>query len=244
MSYKIRLNIFEGPFDLLVYLIEKAEMSIYDIEISVITRQYLDEIRRMEESDVAVGSEFMVLAATLIEIKSKMLLPRITPEGEMVEDPRAGLTQKLTEYVRFKRAAAMLEMLREDAAHKLEKPQEDLQPYIGEPDVFLKMDMERFIEAFRAFIYRRKKHDELQRMNRHIERERVSLEAKISAIAGLLRAAKNHILKFGELLAKKTDRNDKVVTFIALLDMAKAGQLTAKQSHNFGEIEVESAEQG
>ncbi|MCL2493188.1 MAG: segregation/condensation protein A [Clostridiales bacterium] len=244
MSYKIQLNIFEGPFDLLVYLIEKAEMSIYDIEISVITRQYLGHIRRLEESDVAVGSEFMVLAATLIEIKSQMLLPRITPAGETMEDPREGLSQKLAEYVRFKRAAAALETLREDAGHKLEKPQEDLQPFVGEPDIFLKMDMDRFIEAFRAFIYRRKKTEELQHMRRHIERERVSLETKIGAISELLRAAKNHVLKFGELLAKITDRYDKVVTFIALLDMAKSGQLIARQSQNFGEIEVENAEQG
>ncbi|GHU61635.1 hypothetical protein AGMMS49983_01700 [Clostridia bacterium] len=77
MSYRVRLTSFEGPFDLLVYLIERAEMSIYDIRISEITAQYLAYIRRLEENDVAVGSEFMVLAATLIDIKSKMLLPRI-----------------------------------------------------------------------------------------------------------------------------------------------------------------------
>ena len=81
MAYKIKLNIFEGPFDLLVYLIERAEMSIYDIQISVITRQYLEHIRRMEEMDIAVSSEFIVLAATLIEIKSRMLLPRIKEDG-------------------------------------------------------------------------------------------------------------------------------------------------------------------
>jgi segregation and condensation protein A len=241
MSYKIRLNIFEGPFDLLVYLIEKAEMNIYDIEISVITGQYLHHIRRMEANDVAVGSEFMVLAATLIDLKSKMLLPRITPEGEEIVDPRTDLTQKLVEYIQFKKAAAALEELRETAALKLEKPQEDLQPYTGEPDIFLKMDMDHFIEAFKTFIHRKMKNEELLRMQSHVERERVSLENKIDAIRELLRAAKRKILRFSELLEAKTDRYDKVVTFIALLDMAKNGDLFAEQSENFSEIEVSAA---
>ena len=83
MSYKVRIKSFEGPFDLLVYLIENAQMSIYDIEISSITEQYLEYIRAMKEMDIAVGTEFMVLASSLIEIKSKMILPRISASGEI-----------------------------------------------------------------------------------------------------------------------------------------------------------------
>ncbi|MDR1798258.1 MAG: segregation/condensation protein A [Clostridiales Family XIII bacterium] len=229
---------FEGPFDLLVYLIEKAEMNIYDIEIAVITGQYLAHIRRMEENDVVVGSEFMVLAATLIDIKSRMLLPRVTEGEGPAEDPRTDLTQKLVEYVRFKKAAAALEELRETARFKLEKPQEDLLPFTGEPDVFLKMDMEQFVLAFKMFIHRRKKQDELQRMRAHIERERVSLETKIGAIAKLLKAAKDRIVRFSELLAEKADRYDRVVTFIALLDMARSGELLVEQDGPFAEIQV------
>jgi segregation and condensation protein A len=122
MAYKVKLNIFEGPFDLLVYLIENAEMNIYDIKISEITAQYLNHIREMEEQDVMVSAEFLVLAATLIEIKSKMLLPRITPEGEEIEDPRADLTKKLIEYTQFKRRAALLEELLDEASFKFSKP--------------------------------------------------------------------------------------------------------------------------
>ncbi|MDR1815696.1 MAG: segregation/condensation protein A [Clostridiales Family XIII bacterium] len=239
MSYKVRLETFEGPFDLLVYLIERAEMSIYDIEIREITGQYLAHIRRMEENDVVVGSEFMVLAATLIDIKSRMLLPRVVSEdGVTEEDPRTDLTRKLVEYVRFKKAAAALEELREAARLKQAKPQEDLLPFMGEPDVFLRMDMEQFTAAFKAFIHRRKKQDELLRMRAHIERERVSLEAKIGVIGKLLRAAKDKILRFGELLAEKADRYDRVVTFIAILDMARAGDLVAEQDGAFSEIRV------
>ena len=241
MSYKIRLNIFEGPFDLLVYLIERAEMSIYDIQISVITRQYLDHIRMMEENDVAVSSEFMVLAATLIEIKSKMLLPRITEDGTEIEDPRTELKKKVLEYVRFKKAAAALEEQREFARLKLEKPQEDLLPYTGEPDIYLHMDMDSFINAFKSFIHRRVKGEELQRIRRGIERERLSLEKKVSFIGRLVAAArktKKKLLKFAELLSGEPDRADRVLTLVALLDMANDGLLKIRQKINFGDIEI------
>ena len=241
MSYKIRLNIFEGPFDLLVYLIERAEMSIYDIQISLITRQYLEYIRKMDESDVADSSEFMVLAATLIDIKSKMLLPRINEDGSEAEDPRTDLSRKLAEYVRFKKAAAALEDQREFAKLKLTKPQEDLLLYTGEPDIYLRMDMESFIQAFRVFIHRREKNDELQRISRNVERERRSFEKKVILIkkmlADVLKMPKK-MLRFKDLLSKEPDRADNVVTLVALLDMANNGVLKTKQKCNFGEIEI------
>ena len=241
MSYKIRLNVFEGPFDLLVYLIERAEMSIYDIQISIITRQYLDHIRMMEESDVAASSEFMVLAATLIDIKSKMLLPRINEDGTESEDPRTDLSKKLIEYVRFKKAAAALESQREVAKLKLQKPQEDLLAFTGEPDIYLRMEMESFINAFKGFIHRRVKGEELLRFSRNIERERLSLEKKVSFIGKLMaaaRKAKQKFLSFRDLLSKEPTRADRVVTLVALLDMASDGSLKVKQTSNFGEIEI------
>jgi len=241
MSYKIRLNIFEGPFDLLVYLIERAEMNIYDIQISVITRQYLDYLRVMEENDVAASSEFMVLAATLIEIKSKMLLPRIKEDGSEAEDPRTDLTKKLVEYVRFKKAAAALEEQREFAKLKLSKPQEDLLPYTGEPDIYLRMDMESFIKAFKNFIHRRIRGEELQRIRRGIELERHSLERKVNLIEKMLataRKAKQKILKFSDMLSAESDRADHVVTLVALLNMTQEGVMNLRQKVSFGEIEI------
>ena len=109
--YKVKLKSFEGPFDLLVYLIENAEMSIYDIKISEITNQYLAYLKEMEERDVALASEFMVLASSLIEIKSKMILPRATEDGQEIvgEDPRTELVARLLEYKRFKELSQMLE---------------------------------------------------------------------------------------------------------------------------------------
>jgi segregation and condensation protein A len=233
---------FEGPFDLLVYLIQRAEMNIYDIEISLITKQYLEHIRLMEENDVAVGSEFLVLASSLIELKSKMLLPRITPEGETLEDPRTDLARKLTEYIKFKNLSELLEAKREFAVMRLGKPQEDLLPYTGEPDVLLKMETEDFIAAFRSFLRRRKKNEELQRIHENALREQHSLTRKVSLIEKLLRGAKDKIFRFRELLGEAKNRYDKLVTFIAILDMAKDGKLKASQTGNFKEIEVKFAD--
>ena len=241
MAYRIHLNTFEGPFDLLVYLIERAEMSIYDIQISVITRQYLEYIRSMEDNDVAVSSEFLVLAATLIDIKSKMLLPRIKEEGAEIEDPRTDLSKKLALYVRFKKAAALLEDQREFARLKLQKPQEDLIEFTGEPDTYLHMDMESFIGAFKTFIHRRVKGEELERLQRNIERERLSYEKKVSFIENILGAArkmKQKIIRFRELFSGEPDRADSVLTLVALLDMANKGSLTLKQQGCFGDIEI------
>ena len=241
MAYKIRLNVFEGPFDLLVYLIERAEMSIYDIQISAITRQYLEHIRKMKESDTVVSSEFMVLAATLIEIKSKMLLPRIKEDGTEIEDPRTDLSKKLAEYVRYKKAAAALENQREYARLKLQKPQEDLYAFTGEPDVYLRMEMDPFISAFRNFIHRRIKSEELRRMQRNVFRERLSLEKKATFIGRLLETAqkaKRKILQFAEFLSSEPDRADRVLTLVALLDLANEGALKIRQKANFANIEI------
>jgi segregation and condensation protein A len=232
------LNVFEGPFDLLVYLIENAEMSIYDIRISEITSQYLDYIAEMKQRNVVVGAEFLILAATLIDIKSKMLLPRIRPDGEMDEDPRSELAEKLAEYTRFKKLAAALELQMEIAALKLSKPMEDLLPYTGEPDIFLKMEMDSFTEAFKAFLYKRKKNEELFAIQRDVGKDRVSVSAKKRSIRSLLFKTKEKFLNFKNFLAKDGGRYDKVTTFVSLMDMAKSGQVTVRQQSNYGDIMV------
>jgi segregation and condensation protein A len=239
MAYKVKLNIFEGPFDLLVYLIENAEMSIYDIRISEITAQYLKHVRLMKEQDVMAYADFLVLAATLIEIKSKMLLPRITPEGEELPDPRIDLTQKLIEYTRFKRGAAILEGMMDSAALKFAKPKEDLAPWTGEPDEYLSLEMDKFIAAFRAFIYRRRKSDEIKHMRDRIERDKVSVATKKTFIARVLAGAKGGFARFRELLSPGAGRYDKVVTFVSLLEMVKSGVIGVRQDGNFREIEVQ-----
>jgi segregation and condensation protein A len=244
MSYKVKLNIFEGPFDLLVYLIEQAEMSIYDIKVSEITAQYLGYIGRMRGENVPVGAEFLVLAATLIELKSRMLLPRIKSDGEVCEDPRTDLTQKLIEYTLFKKRAALLEEQIEAGRLRLAKPKEDLSLFTGEPDEYLIMDQEKFIAAFKAFIYRKKKDEELMQIRGSIGRERMSVASKKNAIRRLLRKAKAGFMSFKNLLLPDGDRYDKVVTFVSLLEMARTNLVRVRQAGNFTDIEVALAEQG
>ena len=157
--YKVRLQSFEGPFDLLVYLIETAEMSIYDIKISQITNQYLEYMQAMKERDVFVSTEFMVLAASLIEIKSKMILPRVSQEdGALLEeDPRTELVERLLEYKRFKQAARLFEEREESGTRIFEKPQEDISIYLQNPDEYLSLDIKQFAAAFRLFIEKKHK---------------------------------------------------------------------------------------
>ena len=149
MSYKVRLHSFEGPFDLLVYLIENARMDIYDIRISEITEQYIEYVNEIKKTDVAAATEFMVLAATLIDIKSRMILPRPKPleGGDYEEDPRSALVEKLLEYRRFKECAEMLKEREELTALIYEKPQEDISEYTDSPDELLRLSPERRKQA-------------------------------------------------------------------------------------------------
>jgi segregation and condensation protein A len=244
MSYKVKLNIFDGPFDLLVYLIEQAEMNIYDIRVSEITAQYLEYIERMRGRNIPVGAEFLVLAATLIELKSRMLLPRIKSDGEFEEDPRTDLTQKLVEYTLFKKRAALIEAQIEEGRLRISKPREDLSLFTGEPDEYLVMDQDKFIAAFKAFIYRKRKDEELMRIRGSIGRERMSVASKKNSIRKILRKLKGGFMSFKKFLLPESDRYDKVVTFVSLLEMARANLVRVRQTGNFTDIEVALEGQG
>ncbi|MBQ9708261.1 MAG: segregation/condensation protein A [Firmicutes bacterium] len=242
MSYRVKLNVFEGPFDLLVYLIEHARMNIYDIRISEITTQYIDYIDRMKEADITVSADFMVLAASLLEIKSKMLLPRLAPAGdgvtELAEDPRTELVEKLLEYKKYKAISAMLEERRDDTARSIAKPQEDLSEYTGEPDVYLTLDLDRFKSAFEDFLLRKKRIDEIREHHRRTEKQRLTTELRIEDIKAFFRETGMEERDFRELVRKKDDRYDIAVTFSSLLEMIKENRLSARQKRLFGDILV------
>lgn len=192
MSYKVVTNVFEGPFDLLVYLIESARMSIYDIEVSSITAQYLDYIEKMQNLDVSVSSDFIVLAAELIRLKSRMLLPQTDGEGDEVlnEDPRKDLTQKLLEYKKFKNISAMLAEGEEQGFLIHEKPQEDITRYTDEPDEFLSLDINQFVSAFHLFLQKKKKVEEIKERYERIERQKRNAETKTNFILSLFQEDK------------------------------------------------------
>lgn len=242
----MKLNVFEGPFDLLVYLIEHARMSIYDIQVSEITTQYIDYVKEMKEADVTLSSEFMVLAAELLEIKSKMLLPRTVMDevgSEVYEDPRTELVAKLQEYKRFKSISAMLEERAADAAAALEKPQEDLAEFTGEPDEYLLLDTEQFRAAFELFLQRKKRMEELREHHIRTEKERITTEVRMAGIREFFKAEGLRETDFRRLVPNIEDKYDISVTFSSVLEMMKERTLDAEQKKLFGDILVKATDQ-
>ena len=240
MGYKVKLNIFEGPFDLLVYLIENAQMSIYDIQISEITDQYLEHIDQMKQMNIEVTTEFMVLAAALIEIKSKMLLPRKSADDDSIieEDPRTDLVTRLLEYKRFKLLAAMMQEKEEESFHIYEKPQEDLTVFTNEPDEFLSLDIDKFVTAFENFLIRKQRMEEMERHYARLERQRETTEAKIVHIQDLLKESHKEFMYFKELLTPGSDKYDVALTFVSMLEMLRQRRIEAEQKYNFGDITI------
>lgn len=241
MGYRVRTDVFEGPFALLVYLIEHAEMSIYDIRISEITEQYIAYVGDMRKADVNVASEFMALAAVLLEIKSKMLLPRTSPESmseAVAEDPRTELVEKLLEYKRFKAISEMLEKRMDETSGYLEKPQEDLTEYTGEPDEYLSLDIEQFRAAFERFLNRKQRLEEIRRHHMRNEKQRITTEIRMNDIRNFFMEDPARKADFRELVTKKDDRYDTAVTFSSVLEMMKQQKLDARQRYTFGDITV------
>lgn len=236
MRYKVRLDIFEGPFDLLVYLIENAKMSIYDIKLSQITGQYIEYMEDMRGLDVALSGEFIALAATLIEIKSRMLLPwtETSDDGGVPGDPRKELVIRLLEYKRYKQAARFLEEREEVSRCIFTKPKDDISIYTKEPDVYLCLDSNRFVKAFNLFLHNQKKVSEVKQQYAGDRHKRMSIEERILQVKEILRKAGR--LRFRELISDKRDRHSVILTFLSLLELARQKRIKLKQNVNFGEI--------
>lgn len=240
--YKVKLDIFEGPFDLLVYLIERARMSIFNIQVSEITTQYLAYIQDMKDQDVAVAQEFMVLAAELIELKSRMLLPvEQEAENELLEDPRSNLVQRILEYKQYKEMARFLEEQADVSCHIHSKPQEDLDSYRGEEDVLLKGDMQQFVDAFLLFISKKKRTEDMKNRYEKLQRQRVSVEVRMNQLKDFFK--KKFKALFSELIRSDKSRMNQVVTFMSLLELLKQGEVKATQERNYADITIERIEQ-
>ena len=241
--YKVRIDKFEGPFDLLIYLLENARMDIYDIKVAEITEQYIGYLKEMESLNIEVDTEFIVLAAILIRLKSRMLLPRINTDGELeiVEDPRVELRGRLLDYMRIKRAAEALQAAEEYNLAVHEKPAEDMSVYIDDPDEILRVSDEQLVNAFILFLTRRKKVEEVTRRYQRVRRRKETIEARIKDMAVLLGQKLKpgtDGISFAELLPEKPDRYDITLSFMSLLSMIKNMDYDAMQDTNFGEITV------
>jgi segregation and condensation protein A len=235
-DYKVKLEIFEGPLDLLLYLIKKDEVDIYDIPIERITKQYLDYLQMFKILDLDVAGEFVVMAANLIYIKSRSLLPvdqQPPEESAAEEDPRWELVRQLIEYKKFKDAAGHLqqrELARENLFARVpDKPESRAERPLGEVSIF------DLIHAFQSALNRLDKKENL----REIFEENFTVSDKIDLIMKMTAAGVP--LKFSELFASAASRTEIVVTFLALLELIRLKQLSVAQPQEFGEIELSRA---
>lgn len=237
----VKLGIYDGPLDLLLELIRKNEMDIRDIEISVITRQYLGYLAEMRKLDLEIAGEFLVIAATLIYIKSKMLLPDDTVEEEDDgEDPREELVRKLMEYQAFKEAARELGFLESEHSKVFSRQIADY--YLLDQDT-----EDEQIEAFSANLFdllsafqKVLTHKGREAMHEVFE-EVVSIEEKIAELRARL-LNKPRIL-FSELFSVRATRNELIATFLALLEVVKSRCALVTQEKQFGDIVIEKTEQ-
>jgi len=245
ISYK--LENFEGPLDLLLHLIEKNKVSIYDIPIVLITEQYLDYVSHMETEDLNVVSEFLVMAATLIDIKSRMLLPAETNEEGEEEDPRAELVARLLEYRMYKYMAQELSELEEGAGRHLYKVPtvpEEVARYEPPVDLDRLLDgltLARLQAVFESVLKRRAdKIDPIRSRFGTIRKEPVSLETRIGTVMEYARS--HRTFSFRQLLERQADRLEIVVTFLAVLELMKMGKIHLTQEVLFDDMNIETLE--
>jgi segregation and condensation protein A len=234
-AFPVKLSNFEGPLDLLLHLIRKHEVDIHDIPIALITAQYLSAIAFMEEFDLDVAGEFLVMAATLIHIKSKMLLPRPETaagvEGE-VEDPRDALVRRLLEHQKFKAAAGLLHEREQLRAAQWLRPDGRVAELAGddyEPE--LEVDLFSLMNAFQAVVDRLKLRPKVL-----LPPEEIPVELRIEQL--LARLSETEALGFEDLFSDIYDRRGMIVTFLALLEMIRLKLVRVFQSGSFGPIRV------
>ncbi len=235
-DYKVKLEVFEGPLDLLLYLIKQDEIDIYDISIERITRQYLEYLQTFKELNIELAGEFIVMAANLIYLKSRSLLPidQQPPAEEAEEDdPRWDLIRQLVEYKKFKEAAVDL--------HLREVEQETIfareaSPMLSENPLRLEeVGIFQLINAFQSVIKRIEARQEVQ----EIFGERFSVSEKIDAILRCVAAGAT--VRFSDLFGAIVSRVEVVVTFLALLELIRLKQVRATQKNVFAEIEIAAA---
>ncbi len=246
ISYK--LEQFEGPLDLLLHLIEKDKINIYDIPIADITEQYLGYIEHMERPDLDVMSEFLVMAAELLEIKARMLLPReVDPETGQEIDPREELVERLIAHRRYKAMAGELADLMVEASGRIYKeptvPRE-VAEYTAPVDLDSLLDgvtLTSLQSVFEQVMKRsRDRVDPVRSEFGKIKKEKVSLENKLGSLLKYTRSHRK--FSFRHLLEKQATKTEIIVTFLAVLELTKIGRLHITQDHTGADLEIETVE--
>ena len=245
MDLTVKLQVFEGPLDLLLFLIEKNKVNIYDIPIVEITAQYMEYIAEMKRQDLNVLSEFLVIAATLIDIKSKMLLPADPNAEEEEEDPRAELVQQLLEYKMYKCMAYELKDRQIDADRVMFKaptiPAEvaAYEEPIDLDELVSDITLAKLNEIFQSIMKKQvDKIDPVRSKFGKIQKEEVSLEEKMSFLSNYAREHKH--FSFRNLLEAQASKVEIVVTFLAILELMKTGEIFISQEKIFDDIKIDS----
>ena len=228
VSYEVKLPSFEGPLDLLLHLIRVNEMDVFDIAIVEITRQYHEYLELMQQLDLEIAGEYLIMAATLMHIKSKMLLPREPEaEGGTEEDPRAELTRQLVEYQRIKQGAENLQALESVRGLVWNRGDRRFEDYEGEE--LLIVDMHALLGAMKKLLERLAVRDRLA-----LRSEEFSVAEKIDWLLALL--ARDRSVSFLSLVSAMTQRGEIIATFLAILDLIRQRRLIALQSAAFDDI--------
>jgi segregation and condensation protein A len=232
-AYPVKLENFEGPLDLLLHLIKQHELNIYDIPIALVTRQYLDYIDLMQEMNLDVAGEFLVMAATLIHVKSRMLLPRPDPTQEDPdEDPREALVRRLLEHQKFKAAAELLHERETLRSAQWTRPDGPITEIAGEaPEPEIEVDLFSLIAAFRTVVERSK-----QRPKLYLPAEQIPIEDRIEEL--LARLSETEACGFEDLFADVQTRAGLIVTFLAMLEMIRLKLVRVFQAGPMGPIRV------
>lgn len=241
MGISVKLQQFEGPLDLLLHLIDKNKVDIFDIPIVEITNQYMEYLHAMETEDMSVMSEFLVMAATLLDIKARMLLPKeVNEEGEE-EDPRQELVERLLEYKMYKYMSYELRDRQMDAEHMLYReqslPKEVLQykPPINLDDILGDLDLEKLNAIFQDVMKRSEdRMDPVRSKFGQVEKEEVDLDQTIAYVEKYI--SRHHKCNFRSLLNKQKSKMRVVITFLTILEMMKIGKIEVEQDEIFGDI--------
>ncbi|MGI6372975.1 MAG: segregation and condensation protein A [Caldicoprobacterales bacterium] len=234
MEYCVKLDLFEGPLDLLLHLVQKSKIEIADISMATITEQYLDYLDRMRDFDVEIASEFLVMASTLLLIKSRALLPGPDDLGEDDEDPEQELRKRLEEYKKYKEISQKLREREErysNIYHKLpdelidENEKKNKILVDGNPHDLIRV-LIRLLKNERSTIFRERVYP--------IRRQAVTIQQRIRELRKLFSITSE--CRFTELFRDKYDRSNIIITFLALLEMLKDNQISIYQNKQFGEI--------
>lgn len=245
MAITVKLEAFEGPLDLLLHLIDKNKVDIYDIPIVVITEQYLEYIKNMETEDMNIMSEFLLMAATLIDIKCRMLLPKeVNEEGEE-EDPRAELVLKLLEYKMYKYMSYELRDKQTEAERNLFRGQflpPEVEAYrqpIDYDELVGDMTLAKLHEIFKSIVKKQvDKIDPIRSKYGNIEKDEVDMDAKTVYVEEYLRH--NRAFSFRKLLEKQGSKMEIIVTFLVILELMKIGRINIVQEEIFDDILITS----